>query len=403
MPTQLLAIIPGFGGTSLWTDLPFRRNTLVWLDPASLGLGGLFALQLDPSGTRPGRPTPPLQPRGLLMQFYGQLIHASKDLGFEPVAVAYDWRQHIPGQAALAAQQLDRTVAWYRGHGEPDVELYVVGHSMGGLIATLAYGLVSSATAAAWKQTVTLGTPFGGSYDAARAICGIGSWWEMILGATQYPTVNVLLIQAARQLLPSVIGTWPAIYDLMPTTQPGPYATLDRAAGRLYDPAFYASALVQMPLLGQHLTQAQGAQATIAAAIAGPLPPTVCVRSKGLMTTDHVSASLLPDRDTDPFIQGSAPGGDGVVPYDRAVLPGQPTWTLDGVDHQGLPQDPSVLAQLGELLRHTWPGGEISTLTPRTKQIPTLEPAIIGPPGLGSGGPTGPAQPTPNVIVRGDP
>jgi len=222
-PPPPVILIPGVLGTRLHD----ARGREVW--PGSLvklltSRYRELALEMDP-GTLQPLPDD-LRPQGLFesaagRNYYSRILQVMTEAGGyqrgragESVddgrprvyILAYDWRQ----DAIASVRKLDRLIEQVRAdYGRTDLQVDIIGHSMGGLIARYyaRYGTrdlldgndfpVTHAGAAKVRRLVLVGTPNLGSVDALHSL---------IVGA------NLGL----RQTPPEVIMSMPAIYQLFP-------------------------------------------------------------------------------------------------------------------------------------------------------------------------------------------
>jgi hypothetical protein len=135
---------------------------------------------------------------------YTRLLGRLKDTCAHPKAVAphpYDWRKPLEETSReLAAHAHDHLTSWRScPEGSRESRLVFVAHSMGGLLAWHAVNRhLDSADVA---MVITLGTPFGGSVRAVKAL-GSGDVLKFGLRAK---TIR----DCARAL--------PSLYDLLPT------------------------------------------------------------------------------------------------------------------------------------------------------------------------------------------
>ena len=183
--TSPVIVVPGITGSDLqdeyelppepvWTALK-RRFEDITLHPGDRR----YELR-EPARVVAGGPLP---------QVYEELIKALRDelSGDEdkPVPVfpfGYDWRMALKltekQLAAFVVEVIDRTrlIPHYRDGGyceHPTVSL--VGHSMGGLIIA---GYLARYSGKCVDKVITLGAPFGGSYEAVvKIVTGTSTFW----------------------------------------------------------------------------------------------------------------------------------------------------------------------------------------------------------------------------------
>lgn len=183
--SDALIYLPGIMGSELVDD----RGNVVWgLKPSLIFRQALFGdvlerLELRPGdGIRASRPVrfPVNLPLLTAMEPYSALEARLKTAALRPEAVrsfAYDWRKSIAVAAAeLAPFARAHLTEWRRRwralpddeRKGPEPRLTLVGHSMGGLVAShfAAFGDDDEAV----RRIVTLGTPFGGSLNAVNVL-----------------------------------------------------------------------------------------------------------------------------------------------------------------------------------------------------------------------------------------
>jgi pimeloyl-ACP methyl ester carboxylesterase len=297
-PNRVVFFVPGIMGSQL--ALARARpapDNLLWLDPSDIQ-GGRLALLTFP-GTE-------LIVSGPVLYTWLPLKLALNAAGFTVHCFCYDWRRDLTEttatfQKALAACQAP--------------ELYVIGHSMGGLVAKSA---LASAEGQRIKQLITLGTPHGGSFAPVQAVRGV------------YPLVRRLAqidqTHSPEALSRDVFSSFYSLYQMLPRdaqpdlresrhwprSGPQPNATLlERAA--LFDTG-------------------------------GPDARVQAIAGHGFLTTLNVA-----NVDGE-FWYRYGYGGDGTVPHTRATLAGSRAWYCP-VAHNELPRDASVHAALVALLR----------------------------------------------------
>ncbi len=260
-----ILILPGIMG-SLLHD---RSGNLgaVWLDPWNLVFGDDFdALKLKWETPRDaGRGKAGVEPvtsaeripdadASVKIEAYGviPLIFDRMALAlmheFGPVVeyAPYDWRQPI---RYLGKGLADRIEALTREN--PGIEIALVAHSMGGLVAADALTKLGGAKTSALdavKALVFLGTPFLGSGCALQALRGEKR--ELCL-------LNILRHKSPREIL-NTVQTFRGLFDLLPVDQekllnpavfePGPLSRLSPGDARLTSPLTLERSLPQAML-----------------------------------------------------------------------------------------------------------------------------------------------------------
>jgi pimeloyl-ACP methyl ester carboxylesterase len=353
MAGRTVVVIPGFMSSALQFEKSFFGNRLVWFSQAQLALDGPDPLQLDDQGEGPGPLADgALETAGIAAgSRIGAVIDRLTALGDSPQLFTYDWRKSIVRNADVLADVLKRTIG--------NKPFYVVAHSMGGLLARLAYpAYVAAFPRANWRRTIYLGTPHGGSYAATSALAvniGTGNW-----AYTLATKVGSLLRGGALKLvfqpsmhdrLATVLASWPGLLELMPTPL-APFNQLDPLLPPVYTVAKWNGA-------NQYVTQgkldaAAATQLALSNQAASTQPPGVDVISDDFDTPDQ-----LQDNGplTDPATYKVEPFGDVQVAKDRGSLPGNQVLTVTG-KHQDLPAQADFLAALDSLLDNGLPVNE---------------------------------------------
>ncbi|MBI3843329.1 MAG: hypothetical protein HY292_01695 [Planctomycetes bacterium] len=264
----------------------------------------------------------------------------------------YDWRRDVVENAA----RLDAFIAEKRayvkreiekryGVADPDVKFDVVAHSMGGLVARyyLEYGAADlpsdgSVPAPTWagaknvERVILVGTPSGGSVKALTQLVD-GVYFAPILPS----------------YAPAILGTMPAIYELLPRGRHGALvdaADPNRKIDDLYDPALWermgwglaspsqdgvlaellpdvSDAATRRRIALEHLRKCLSRAKRLAAALDAPLPsPPPRGLDLYLVAGDAVDTDATAAADATSGavrIIGTAPG-DGTVLRSSALL-----------------------------------------------------------------------------------
>ena len=200
---------------------------------------GLDPLRLTPDANGKLKDWMGLYPFGVDSFYYGSIQTA---LGAIPntqcVGVDYDWRFDLLTVADAAAAKMDKSFQFWSNRSTVDA-VDVVGHSMGGLVARLAYGRVSQQLRDLWARTYTLGTPHGGSYEAARSLNDIIDGLKMLTGWDIARSYLPWLNAAARTDLESLVRSFPSFYSLLPRGSGSEWADIDPNADLLLRPDLY--------------------------------------------------------------------------------------------------------------------------------------------------------------------
>ncbi len=294
-------ILPGIMGSTIG-----KRGTLlndvIWFDPVSIARGDLTKLALGGGRTR-------VEALDVIPFFYTSLKFRLWWSGFSVDYHFYDWRRSLDELGEQLAQRLEN---------DPADEVYLVAHSMGGLVARAALAL----GAAKVKRLVMLGTPNYGSFAPVQALRGTYGTVQNV--ATLDP------FHSAEELATRVFSTFPGLYQMLPS--PERFDALD-----LYDPANWpAAAPKPRPGLLEEVAAAREK-------LADPDDRFVLVAGVNQMTVVGLERT-----DAD-FLYLETERGDGTVPLDFARLPDVPTYYIEDT-HTGLIGNALVASAVADLI-----------------------------------------------------
>ncbi len=254
---------------------------------------------------------------------YRPLLRELRTAVVRPDAVLefpYDWRLPVAHNAGLLAEKIDRHLTWWRAQsGNPDAQVVLVAHSMGGLLCRHLHTIPGATDHV--RDIVTLGTPFGGAATVA-AVLGSG-----VGGSIRLPA----------QRLRRVAVTMPGLYDLLPTYR----SVLDGNQVRHLTASDVASFGADRELADTALrtqTAQRETPLTQHHALIGVQQPTTSSLiladglATGLETTFHPTAEGDLRRHPDGRPVTAAGLGDGTVPR-NAALPAHATTPMPAALH----------------------------------------------------------------------
>lgn len=220
MKQEHLVIVPGMMGTALSyhgeaEDLSLREERVWSEDVTDLWR----TLQTHPERLRPDCP---LAVGNVIREFnlggyaarefYGKLVRRLRERGFKEedgniTLFGYDWRQSL-ATSAEALKQLLQSLS-----SQNSARLVVIGHSMGGLVATLAVHDLDADASQRIRCVIRLGSPCLGASKAFRTLREgprLASVFDAIrlLAEKQNPIVLARLLESLR--------TMPSLYELLP-------------------------------------------------------------------------------------------------------------------------------------------------------------------------------------------
>jgi pimeloyl-ACP methyl ester carboxylesterase len=352
-------LIPGFLTSRMGM---LSVGNILWWNVDQLSTFGIDPLRLAADGTSPGQPggtvmgveaTPPPPWDAVQAQLVNQL---DPDL-WKVRTGPYDWRLNVLAAAADLAGVII-------GQDSPEVPCTIVGHSMGGLVAMMAWKILNtSGFSANVRRIITLGTPFQGSYYTISWLSGANLSIQQQLGLALLSGFPIRLHPPDFSLenLNSIALTWPGFYQLYPALI-GSDSGDDPNRQFLYNATNYpANATPAQAWLdyarNQWQADIQGAGAT---------PPTwvaTYVFGSGIQTPNSLGSNIAPLQLN---LLGSTMNGDGVVTTLSAVR--SEGYTVEvSAEHNSMPL---ALAQSGDLVK--------LILDPRGPPDPTPPPLVIG-------------------------
>lgn len=329
MPKPNIVYLPGIFGSLLGAPglLP-GGSYVVWITPFTALTGILLQLELAADGISPGPHTwgVPMGPVGLYAPAYGELAGYMTGRGWNVLTVPYDWRLSVlvSAKAVLAAVQA--------AFGQQP--FIFVAHSMGGLVARAVYAyLVTAGLGQQVAGLVQLATPNFGSWEVQRGFFGLPDTYQLLKKAAGI--IGPLNPFSRVDFLDLCLASWPGFYELCPWRDMGPLATnFPAVAQSLYSLATYAGG---NPYVSQTwLNAAVQTQHTLQSAIPFGLVRTITGR--GFYTADMTNP---PNPLSTPAGYAYTGFGDGEVPADYAMLPGQPDTGVQFY-HGDMPRTPKV-------------------------------------------------------------
>ena len=316
---RVVHLIPGIMGS----QLGIRRGAdeppdLLWVDPLDLQSGRFDELSADNSD---------ILSLGAVPYSYLALKLRLEAAGFTVRWADYDWRLGIEVAGARLAAHLA---------AEPARQQYLVGHSLGGLVARAAM----AATDAIVERVITIGTPHLGSFAALQAL------------RASYVTVRRIAQldprYSAETLVDRLFTHYASLYDMLP------------ARSRDIDLRQIKHWPSSAPFPDERLLARVGAP---------NLPtlsePVLCIAGTGFDTVQQVSL------EGQQFRYHITRAGDGTVPLASAAPVANKAW-FASVLHGELPRDAGVATAVIDLLL----GGRTNALPHQQPLTPRGERSI---------------------------
>ncbi len=333
-----VVVLPGVMGSELSVGEEGSEWKL-WVNYWWIYRGHLPVLKLSPSGTAPagGVAHEPISATGLLNEYYADIVFQLGE-SCNVRAFPYDWRLPL----AKSAEALQRFITEHFTSGRATL----VAHSMGGLVARalMAQSQVTNAGGGPVERLVMLGTPNYGSFEVPQIFAGIQQSVKDLVRLTAGVGgfVSSSKKQAMKAELLHVLGTFPALYQMLPVDNVpglGPSAT----RRQLYNPDIYRS--FNDAVSGAHFKAARTFQQSIASVI----DPARMVYVAGY-NQETVTGVLDPGRLDAYDSYEITLAGDGKVPHALGLLAGVPTYFVD-CPHADLPKHEPVLRVIEDLAR----------------------------------------------------
>lgn len=299
---KLVFVLPGIMGSRLGS-LQRRTSSLLWLHPVAIAQGGLSQLALPGSRS--------LRALGVMLPGYLKMRLQLTIAGFRPVFHPFDWRCDLETLGRALLRSIEKSGAR---------KVFIVAHSMGGLVARIALGQDRDQRI---QKLVQLGAPNEGSFAPVQAL------------RAAYPTVRKIASldhrNSAEELARTVFLTLPGLYQMLPSVLSADEPNLFDA---LQWPKDDLVPDVKMLARAHKVRSRMPPPDSRCAVIAGTHQETVTSVTVGESGFEY---SIRRD-------------GDGTVPLSRALWAGADTWFAEE-NHGGLTNNNDVLAAVTSILK----------------------------------------------------
>lgn len=404
---RLVFVTHGFGGGSLeaarpadfgMTSSPFT----IWLNLQASNIW-VNSLTVGSDGVSPVEGRGDIVAGSPLWLYHQPIINqVATGTNSRVEGIGYDWRKPLRNAASGLASRINSRYLHYSRaeNGGPVTEIVVVAHSMGGLIARLAYPLVATAPRAAWTKTITLGTPHGGSHAISRALDDIEFALGVMLGGWLNVGWAVWLANSTEENVRQMFYSWRSAGAVLPRGQGTQWASLDPNAELSYNGALYSH---PSDSLNANIASRTADWELLDANSQTDTPRMVCLCGTGHDTEVRIENSSM---EPGGFEWLSSDRGDSLVQFERAYLDGAVVQSFAGVTHAQLLNNGRVVQAVIDAINtdpDELPQGEIPPDRRRYQPgAPTANPPATGRIGLEPGPVTrtGRVQPW---VTRGDP
>jgi pimeloyl-ACP methyl ester carboxylesterase len=184
-------ILPGIMGSTLARKGVLGIDNVLWVDPIEIAFGKLTDLKVGGGASK-------YHASGVILLAYLKLKLRLKISGFDADFFPFDWRLSIADAGKLLAAAIKAEAA---------AQVYLVAHSMGGLVARAALPAAGKKVA----RLIMMGTPNYGSFAPAQVIRGAYDVVQKIASLDQK--------NSAETLCGEVFNTFPGLYEMLPSPE----------------------------------------------------------------------------------------------------------------------------------------------------------------------------------------
>lgn len=189
-------LLPGIMGSKLGKSRIIFDDT-IWIDPVDIIAGNLDKLIL--------RKNDDIKAIGVLLTAYLKLKLRLRLAGFDVDFYPFDWRQSIQDLGAELADVIRKETQ----KGDTTMPLYLVAHSMGGLVSRAALKVLGDmGDANRVSRLVMLGTPNYGSFSPVQVFAGYHSLVRKVAA--------VDLEHNEQELVNDIFSTFTGLYHMLP-------------------------------------------------------------------------------------------------------------------------------------------------------------------------------------------
>ena len=195
-------LLPGIMGSKLGKTrklLKFFDDT-IWIDPVDIVAGNLDKLVL--------RKNDGIKVLGVLLTVYLKLKLRLRLAGFDADFYPFDWRKNIRELGVELANVIRKKTQ----RGDDVVPLYLVAHSMGGLVSRAAFKVLSDTDEKhRISRLLMLGTPNYGSFSPLQVFSGHHSMVRKVAALD--------LEHNESELVNDIFGTFTGLYQMLPAPE----------------------------------------------------------------------------------------------------------------------------------------------------------------------------------------
>ena len=321
-------VLPGIMGSKIGKRRGVFDDT-IWIDPIEIIGGKLKRLSLD-------KHDPSIGAIGVVLSVYLMLKLRLRIAGFDAAFHPFDWRKDIAGLGQDLAERIRKET----GGGAQAKPIYLVAHSMGGLVSRAAiHNLAGASEADLVTRLIMLGTPNYGSFSPVQALSGYHSLVDKVAALD--------LKNSGEDLVKDVFSSFPGLCQMLPA--PDRYTDFDLYKLDNWPPSGMsprAQLLQSAPKIHQNMAPNDKRFTLIA----------------GINRETVVGVR----REASEFVFTLSMEGDGTVPLAFAQLDGIDTYFIEE-EHGSLPNNSTVARAVVDILE-TGETSRLSRQQPRLRQ-----------------------------------
>lgn len=322
-------ILPGIMGSKLGRKRPgLLPDDIIWANPIDLALGKVSELALPQAGK-------PVKSLGVILLAYLTLKLRLQLAGFDADFWHYDWRQTVPSLGKLLAADIQAQRA-----ERPSKPIYLVAHSMGGLVSRASLPHLDKAQAP--DRIVMLGTPNYGSFAPVQAFRGASGTAKKLAALDQQHDLDGLT---------KVFGTFPGLMEMIPSPR---FAKRDFFDLNIWpkDLKHPAEAMLLKAKKAQETLPIDHEAYRPTMEAGQPVYKKTIVMICGVNRDTVVNARVVDGRlpDTTQFAYDSSDDGDGTVPLDCALIASAKETYYVEEEHGALPGNGRIQSALPSIL-----------------------------------------------------
>jgi hypothetical protein len=325
--SPIVILVPGVCGSTLVNRYSSTFGFAVWLNYQRIVLGGMAMLELDAAGSEPEFPSivGKIQSSGLLSSYY-QIPYQYFSARARTLTFDYDWR--------MGSQSNGQLLATYLSNALKTNQVYLVCHSMGGLVGRVAESLLrTDVNYDNLLRVALLGTPNFGSFEAPKNLAGIPTWLDGTARIIAKSPAGIPYTTVVGYLS-RVIAHWKSVMEMLPDGWSGPWQSVASVLAMYQSQSWNGvNTAVNQTLLNWGENFHKSIQPI------SNLSKYLCIVGYGQRTAVNLNeGAAFSDRNEYHYNEE----GDGTVALLSSQLPGVQTVSIQ-VEHAAMPRNQNVL------------------------------------------------------------